>query len=50
MVINGFLIVTLSSGLIAAIPKITQNPSSGKPTPFRSSLARSSKSRRIRKR
>lgn len=28
MVINGFLIVTLSSGLIAAIPEITKNPSS----------------------
>lgn len=28
MVINGFLIVTLSSGLIAAIPKITKDPTS----------------------
>lgn len=28
MVIDGFLIITLSSGLIAAIPEITQNPGS----------------------
>lgn len=28
LVIHGFLIVTLSSGLVAAIPKITQQPSS----------------------
>ena len=28
MVIHGFLIVTLSSSLVAAIPQITQNPGS----------------------
>ncbi|BGP55330.1 hypothetical protein JCM8202_002170 [Rhodotorula sphaerocarpa] len=28
MVLNGFIVVTLSSGLMAAIPQITQNPAS----------------------